>query len=237
MIEAGLYSILVKWGLDSVSGIIRDKDPQNIQILLEAIKTRNALVLKRFDFAWLAAQEVVELNSLVETELSEFIKAIPVSIKSKKDRLNYFIPNLCDGFHPPFHRKLREIRSKFEATNDLFSAYSIEFYEMLRADNLESMLRAPQHKTVSDAARTYRQLWSSYGAVMLTLIRVSSSDLRFWLTDAGYFLIAKQQAKEDRKHIESHFQSGSHESWNISIEDSKAVKHIWKCIEQSTRDA
>lgn len=231
MAEAGIYGILLKWGLETIAAIVRDKDPNHLEILLEAIKTRNAIVLKRFDYAWSAVQEVNDLLFELDTELTAFVREFKEGIQKAKDRrASRLLARLQDDFHPAYYRKLRKLRCKFEATNDLFSAYSLEFQEMLRIDSVKSIIE-PGPQKVPDVVRTYRHLWDTYSAVMATLVRVSSYDLRFWLADVSYFQLAEKQAQADRKRITRHFLQNEQESWMLSLEDHDQSNAFWELVE------
>ncbi|MFO0946657.1 MAG: hypothetical protein U1D30_12030 [Planctomycetota bacterium] len=233
MLEAGIYSILLKWGLDTITGIAKDKDPNHLGIVIEAIRTRNAIVLKRFEYAWSVVQEINDLLEKLEQDLLVIVE--DKGSDTAGPRFKPFIDKLQSELHPRYYRKLRKIRNKLEATNDLFSAYSIEFHEMLRFDNVKQVLIAGPKK-VSDAARTYRMLWETFSAVVATLVRVTSYDLRFWLTDVSYFRLAEEQAAADRKTIVDHFLKSKQTSWSLSIEDSQSVNLFWnKVIAASVR--
>ena len=230
MLDIGLYSILLKWGLDSVGQVVRDKDPNHLQILLEAIKTRNALVLRRFDFAWAAAQEIADLVDEVETALAPLLAGFQ-KVKAKKVGMEGVADHILHTFHPTYYRKLRKARAKLEATNDLFSAYSLEFLEMLRSQRLKELLVSAKCETVSDMSRTYRHIWGVYSTVISLLLRVTSYDLRFWLADISYFEFAHKRANVDRALVEEHLRSNSDRIWTLSIENRKIVDEMWELIQ------
>lgn len=231
MLESGLYSILLKWGLDTVAGVIRDKDPKHVEIILEAIKTRNAIVLKRFEYAWEVAQEINACLESLEGDLGILLADVR-SGPDKHTRAKSLIARLESELHPVYYRRMRKARNKLEATNDLFSAYSIEFCEMLRFDNMRCLLQGGQ-QSVSDIARTYRHVWDTFGAVVATLIRVTSYDLRFWLADVSYFQQAERQAAIDRERLLQHMANREQSSWMLTVEDSKAIDAFWLEVESS----
>ena len=230
VIEAGLYSVILKWGLDTVSSVIRDKDPQHIQIVLEAIKLRNSIVQKRFEYSWAAAQDVLDLVLELEIDLKKLVDETPAH-ENRAERTRAFLAKLGEDFHPRFLRRLKKIRGKFEATNDLFSAYSLEFYGFLSLENAKRLIKHSEADRLSDVARLYRQLWDTYATVMMTLIRVSSSDIRFWVTDATYSDIAERYAKHDRAEIEKLFVSKAPVNWALSIEHHVMVAEFWESVQ------
>lgn len=233
MIEAGIYSVILKWGLETLSGVVRDKDPQHIQIILEAIKLRNNIVQKRFEYAWAAAQDVLDLVLELEQELASVIAATPAH-ENRTERTKAFLAKLNEDFHPAYLRKLKKLRGKFEATNDLFSAYSLEFFAMLSFENVKKLIKANEAEKLADVARLYRQLWDTYSTVMLTLIRVSSSDIRFWVTDVTYSGVAETYARHDRREIEKVFTSGTKGNWALSLEHHVRVTEFWESVGSDT---
>jgi hypothetical protein len=146
-----MYGILLKWGLDSAFTFLRDKDPKNIQILLEAIKTRNALVVKRFEYAWEASQALANFTMDCEEALRSFREAQPDELNVKD-----YINKLQHDFHPVQLRRFKKIRGQFEAINDLFSAYTIMCLRMLQWSNVDSILQSQARLGVSDVNRSYR---------------------------------------------------------------------------------
>src|ERR1700730_16311802 len=79
-------------GLDSAFTFLRDKDPK---ILVEAVKTRNALAVKRFEYAWAACQELANFTMDCEEALQSFRAAQPDELKVKD-----YIKKLRNDFHP-----------------------------------------------------------------------------------------------------------------------------------------
>lgn len=240
MVSPGFYSILLKWGLDSLTKIIGTHNEREVSVLLEAIKTRNSLVLKRFEYAWEASQNLTKLLDEVEERIqhakNETAKSIENSNNkiSAENKLKRFCMVMEEGHHASLYRKLRRIRGRFEATNDLFSAYSTEFSDYLRFDNFKILIDKSSIKNTGEAIRLYRQLWIFYCDIMHTLVRVSSSDLRFWLTDGSYFIEALEIAGTDRSKFESHLISKTDDVWLLSVENPETVEAFWNKVESQT---
>lgn len=231
MADVGVYGVILRWGLETLSGVLRDKDPSHLQIVVEAMRLRNAIVLRRFEFAWAAAQELVSLAAELDTELAKLITDTGKA-HQRPARLRAFIHLLSGDLHPRYYRRLRIVRGKFESTNDLFSAYSLEFMGLLQMETVKNLLKQTQCDAVADAAHLYRRLWENYATTMLSLLRVTSSDIRFWVIDASYFRLALRQASADCRLFQEHLVSGSRRIFSYGIEDPATVRAFWACVDQ-----
>ena len=224
-----MYELLLKWGMENVSGFSKLKASQEHAITLEAIKAKNSLVLKRFDIAWSAHQALVDLVNEVETKLPEFRENSRVTDKTLSGAKK-FVGDLSRDFHPLVYRKYQKIRSQFDGANDLFSAYTSEFSQFLHISTLKVIYKQKEIYDRSGIIRIYRGLWTKQTEIIASLIRVSSSDLRFWLTDNPSVTYAAKWSEKDSEKL---WQFLTAESWyeqhfRLSLESPSGLKEYWE---------
>ena len=116
-----------------------------------------------------------------------------------------FMGALKVEFHPPYYRRLKKLRSQFESTNDVLSAYSVVMSDILHFSTMEKIAIEKKLRSSSDLCRTYRGLWTLYSEILTSLVRLTSNDLRFWLIDAPYVIQAEVWAKKDFQRVMDFF--------------------------------
>jgi hypothetical protein len=188
-----MYELLLSWGLESLTKLVMSEDDKDVTILLEAIRAKNTLVVERFKYAWEASQEIVGLAIQVDAELEEFRVNAPQT-DGTLDATKKFMGALRGDFHPKHYRYLKKLRSRFESTSDVLSAYSIKMADIIHFSMVEKISIEKQLRASSDILRTYRGLWTLYSEILTKLIRLTSNDLRFWLTDTPHVNIAEDWA-------------------------------------------
>jgi len=70
-----MYEILLKWGLDTLSKVGVDSSGRDHAVLLEAIKTKNSLVVERFEIATECCNALIDLTLDVDAGLVDFTTA------------------------------------------------------------------------------------------------------------------------------------------------------------------
>jgi len=188
-----MYEYLLSWSLESLRSGMLSGGKQEHAILLEAIKAKNGLVLERFRVAESACAELVGLTIRIETELAEF--QAQYSEGGPKDSKSY-MGDLGRQLHPRFYREFRKIRTRFDVTNDLLSGYSIGLVDWIQFRNIEAICRDLKFTSPSHISRIYRLGWTFLSSTITRLLRISTNDLRFWLTDKPYTRVALRWAKE-----------------------------------------
>jgi hypothetical protein len=223
-----MYEILLKWGMDNLASFTKVKANHEHSITLEAIKVKNSLVLKRFDIAWKAHQELVDLVIDLEDKLDGF----KVNARETDNTLagaKKFVGDLSRDLHPLAYRKYRKIRSQFDGVNDLFSAYTQEISEFVHISTLKKIYKEKEIYNRSSIIRIYRGLWTKIVEIIASIIRVSSSDLRFWLTDNPSISYATQWSKKDVSALWKFVLADNwHEDhYRLSLESPKGLKEYW----------
>ncbi|MGB1253080.1 MAG: hypothetical protein ACPG8W_20875, partial [Candidatus Promineifilaceae bacterium] len=104
-----MYEILLKWGADSLTKAFSQRGEKNVSVLIEAMKTKNALVLERFKYARNASESIIELSLEIDEELPRFREAILQSDGSQK-ATNSILTTLKHEFHPTYYRRFKQIR-------------------------------------------------------------------------------------------------------------------------------
>ena len=223
-----MYELLLKWGLDSLAKFTGTKGGHELAILLEAIKTKNALIVERYKQAWSLNEKLSELVICVEEELERFVNEADETDGSWKSA-RQFIGKLRSDFHPCHYRKIVKLRSGFEGTNDMLSGYSYVFLGLLRIETLVSICKEKKIRSKGEICRLYRGLWTKYGEIIASVIRVTSGDLRFWITDTPYIEHVDKWAEHD---LEKVSRSLCSLTWNgrrhhISIEKRRGLDRFW----------
>jgi|GEM_PF-1808210 len=190
-----MYELILKWGLDTLSKFTQDKAGKDFTLIVEAIKTKNSLIIEK-RYSWSACQAIVDLSLSVDQELDDFYENTIKTAGTRESAYKY-MGQLKTQFHPKFYRKLKKLRSQFDCTSDLFSAYSSTFTDILHFNTLQSIVDTQHRYSASEINWTYRGLWIFYSEIITKLIRITSTDLRFWLTDNPYIQYARIIAQSD----------------------------------------
>lgn len=228
-----MYELLLQWGLESLTKLVTAKDEKDSAILLEAVRAKNALVVERFRYAREACQAIVDLAVQVDTDLEEFRKSAPET-DGTLQATKKFMGALKADFHPPYYRRLKKLRSQFESTNDVLSAYSVVMSDVLHFSTMEKIAIEKKLRSSSDLCRVYRDLWTIYAEILTSLIRLTSNDLRFWLIDTPYILQAEEWAKKDFEELMKFLlaETWSGRSFRVSLETKEGLKEFWKSIDR-----
>lgn len=226
-----MYELLLQWGLESLAKLVIAKDEKDSAFLLEAVRAKNALVIERFRYARDACQAIVDLAVQIDTDLEEFRSKAPETdgtIQTTKK----FMGALKTEFHPPYYRRLKKLRSQFESTNDVLSAYSVEMSDILHFSTMERIAIEKKLRSSSDLCRVYRGLWTLYSQILTSLIRITSNDLRFWLIDEPYVTQAEKWAKQDFQRVMDYLlaESWGGMSFRISLETKEGLKAFWESV-------
>lgn len=221
-----MYEIILKWGLDTLRAAKSGTSDQEFRVMLEAIKTKNQLVTQRFQFAWDAGQDIVDLSVQVEETMSSFDALDTDGSEIAATRL---LGSIRSDFHPPHYRQLRKARSRLDATNDILSLYSDVFVDLVHWDTIEEIIRAKDIRGRSGIRRTYRGLWTFYAQTVMRLLRLSASDLRFWLVDSPHIDAAEAFAKSDFNRAVAWLKSSERigQSFRLQIETPEGLSAFW----------
>jgi len=227
-----MYELLLQWGLDSLTKLVLAKDDKGSAFLLEAVRAKNALVVERFRYAREACQAIVDLAIQVDAELEDFRLKAPKT-DGTLEAAKKFMGVLKTEFHPPHYRRLKKLRSQFESTNDLLSAYSVVMSDLLHFSTMEQIAVKKNLRSSSDLCRTYRGLWTLYSEILTSLVRLTSNDLRFWLMDAPYIVQTEKWAKQDYQRAMEFLLADNWGgmSFRISLETAEGLKDFWTSIQ------
>lgn len=228
-----MYELILGWALESLTQFTNTKDSKDLSIALEAIRTKNELVVERFKYAWTACQSIVDLAIKIEADLIEFQKTASKTDGTKESTEKY-LSAIRQDFHPKYYRQLFKIRSQFESTNDLFSAYSEVLADIVHFSTLEDIATNKNLRSSSDISRTYRGLWKLYADIIIRLVRVTSNDLRFWLTDIPYAIPAEEWVKKDLDLAKQFLlaKDWGGKRFHITLESKEGLEQFWKAVEQ-----
>ncbi len=239
-----MYEIILGWATKPLTELIvqRDKsltekeiatDDRQHQIALEAIKTKNEMVLKRFSYVWDIGKELVALQDRIYETLTTYSTNIGDDNKNKNwDITNFRESNFEKDVHKCLLHQFINIRHKFELVNDLFSVYSIECLNSIQFENVlrifDSMPIDEKTKSNLYFCNVYYQMVSNIISTLLSLLRVSSDDLRFWLVEKNYADVAKKFAQEDLANLENNLgkKSGDY-NFEIKLESLKGKDEFW----------
>ena len=228
-----MYELLLKWGFDNLSKFTGIKAEQQIFILQDAIKTKNAIIIERYKKCWVLNENLINLAVEIEEDIEEYIKKTEETDGTWKSA-RQFIGQLRSEFHPSRYRKLMKIRSAFEGTNDLISAYTFIFLDMIHIDRLVNIVKETKLYSRGDICRLYRGMWTKYCEVVAILLRITSNDLRFWITDTPYISYADKWAESDLQKIILLFRT---KDWHekrcyISLESRQGINKFWRELEE-----
>ena len=235
-----MYELLLKWGLDNLGKFAGIKGSHELGVIQEAIKTKNSIIVERYKKCWELYEKLLDLTIEVDSELNNFLD-ITVETDGTRKSARVFIGKLKTEFHPKFYRKLLKLRSSFDGTNDLISAYTFVFSDIVNIETLEKIIKHKKGAKINSRnyiCRLYRGLWTKYCELIAILLRVTSSDLRFWVADTPYVHHADEWAKFDRDSAIKFFTS---RSWNgkrfhISLETRRGLDRFWYDLEAHHQD-
>ena len=223
-----MYESLLKWGLDSLAKFAGAKGQYELTILVEAIKTKNTMIIERYKQSWVLNEKLSDLIIDVEVDLDSFVQNSKETDGSWKSA-RQFLGSLKSEFHPKYYRKLLKLRAGFEGTNDILSAYTFIFLDIFNLEYLVAYSKDKQKYSRGEICRCYRRLWTMHGEIISSIIRISSGDLRFWVTDIPYIRHADNWAKfdlEQFKHIYPRV-SWCNKRFYISLESKKGLDKFW----------
>jgi|YNPNPStandDraft_1061719.scaffolds.fasta_scaffold73770_2 hypothetical protein len=231
-----MYELLLQWGLESLAKLVAVKGEKDSAILLEAVRAKNSLVVERFRYAREACQAIVDLAIQVDTDLEEFRLKAPET-DGTLPATKKFMGELKLDFHPKYYRRLKKLRSQFESTNDVLSAYSVVMSDLLHFSTMEKIAIEKKLRSSSDLCRTYRGLWTLYAEILTSLVRLTSNDLRFWLIDAPYIVQAERWAKQDFELAMTFLlaKEWGGMSFRISLETKEGLESFWKSIQSGSK--
>jgi hypothetical protein len=153
----------------------------------------------------------------------------------KNNDSNKFFSKLKYEFHPVYYREYRKIRTKFDLTNDLLSGYSIALSGWINIDTFENICNKRNETKPSSIVRLYRHWWLFLLSTLSRLLRLSTSDIRFWLTDLPYTEKAINWAREndilllEKRFTE--FNDDKHAVFYPSLETKEGISTFWKIVE------
>lgn len=233
-----MYEIILKWSLESLTKLSiaheelsEEEKKRQHAVLLEAIKTKNAMALKRFEYALLVSDELSKIQKELALSLVDFkndmLKAGDANDWGKE---KIEASSFMEEIHKPFMRSFLDTRNKFEPINDLFSLYSIEAQRILDHDE---MIELAQKKfdnkaTIEDFCNFYFSIFGHVLGTLAALVRISSDDLRFWLVELPYSDVAEEFARSDfinmRKALLSSLPG---ETYRASLETREGLRDFW----------
>lgn len=112
------------------------------------------------------------------------------------------------------------------------------FDALLHLDALVELADARALSKRSDLLWLYRGLWQFYSRTMSSLVRVTSSDLRFWLTDEPYIGSAFEWAEKDRNAAKAWLSRpvGHGERFFLSLETPQGLADYWQHVDSKSED-
>lgn len=226
-----MYEKLLEWSVDALKQALGAASEHEMAVIMEAVKTKNEMVVKRFEIAHNACEQILKLQFSLEKDLSDFQNNFDPP--KNKSAPNSYSGKLKREFHPEFYRQYRNIRSQFDTTTDLLSGYSMALSDWLHFDKFEEILEESECKTVSDVTRIYRMYWNFVSSTLRRLLRVTSNDLRFWLTDDPYIQYSVEWArKEDIPALKRFFVEDAQgkDIFYTSLENKEKVSEFWHGI-------
>lgn len=196
--------------------------------LLDTHKTENVLLSKRFDTSIQACQELHGLVAEINADLESLVpkEGLPL------------LDTLLTEFHPKYRRRFQIIRAKFEATNDIFSSYSLQFDNLTHRDFILEMSQLLKHPTSgnikpSDLRRMYRKIWTTTSDSLTCLVRVCS-DAKFWEPNSNYAARADHWAVHDVGRVKNFLKDclslkgdKTPTIFYLSIEEDGGAKRFW----------
>jgi len=226
-----MYEILLKWGLETLTKVGLSTESNDASIILEAIKTKNSLVIERFRYAYQTCESLTQLTIRLEEELREFQeRAFEENKKIGKQR---YINKIERDLHPKYYREYTKLRGLFDSTNDLLSGYSIVLEKWIQFENVRNIIKSRKCQTISDVSRNYRICWTLISTVMPKLLRITSNDLRFWLTDLPYVIPATEWARKEDLDILRGYIKLHEDDYFVSLERPGMLERFWGEIENS----
>ena len=220
-----MYEILFKWGLETLREVGRDASKEELAFAIEAVKTKNALVEKRFDHACSACDDLVDLSIRIDHEV-KLLQETSHTL-DEKSRYSSFIGKLRNELHPDFLREYRKLKGRFIVTNDLLAGYALMTTEIIQYRQFAYICKSLAHTKISQSASLYRALWEHLVHLLSTMTRLSSSDVRFWLTDKPYMRTAEIFAAKELELARAFFESGTHGYYRCLLENPENLESFW----------
>lgn len=146
---------------------------------------------------------------------------------NENERYTKFIGKIRNDLHPAFLREFRKLKGRFIVANDLLSAYSLISTEIVQYRQFEFISKTLSHAKKSESASLYRALWEHLVHLLSTMTRISSSDVRFWLTDNSYMRTAELSAARELEFARTFFIGVSHGYCQCILEEPENIKMFW----------
>lgn len=220
-----MYEILFKWGLETFREAVGDASKEQLAFALEAVKAKNAMVQRRFEVAVAACSDLIALSNRIDSELKGRQQAAQEA--PDDERYARFIGSVRNELHPSFLREYRKLKGKFIVSNDLLAGYALVTTEIVQYRQFEAIAKAIGCNRVSQAASLYRALWEHLVHLLTTLVRLSSSDVRFWLTDTPYMQTAELFAARELVLARAFFCGASHGYYRCLLEEPANLEKFW----------
>lgn len=192
--------------------------------LLETHKVENLLLSKRYDSSIAACQELHALVAEINTDIAD--------LQPKQGQA--FLETLLSEFHPKYRRQFQFIRARFEASNDIFSSYSLQLDTLTHPDVLREFAALLDKQSPSNLRRMYRKVWVTVSESLTSLVRVCA-DARYWEPNKNYGARADAWAAHDCDRIRAFLiQCVSPETKDIpnifylSLEEDDGMDRFWK---------
>jgi hypothetical protein len=220
-----MYEILFKWGLDTFREALGNASKEELAFTLEAVKAKNAMVQRRFEVAVTACSDLIALSNRIDAELKS--KQEAVRDAPEAERYTRFIGAVRNELHPSFLREYRKLKGKFIVSNDLLAGYALVTTEIVQYRQFEAIAKSLGCQRVSQAASLYRALWEHLVHLLTTMVRLTSSDMRFWLTDSPYMQTAELFAAYELGLARSFFSGADHRYYRCLLEDPGNLEKFW----------
>jgi hypothetical protein len=116
-----------------------------------------------------------------------------------------------------------------ESTNELLSTYAMALTELLHFETLRDLFKDAGCQSSSDVRRVYRRTWSLGASVAMTLMRITSNDLRFWLNETPHAALATSWATRDLQRMKAYASATGMKQavFELTLEEDGAVERFW----------
>ena len=227
-----MYDILLKWGLETLKDVLSKEDEKTFSILKSAVDTKNKLVEKRFQLAVKACESLVCLNEKIDIDLSNFEKKTAI-VKGTNSSFKDDQKKILELKGKEHFNEYKRIRTLLEGANDLLAVYSIRFSELLQLNKIELLCESMDTCSSDNIIECYRESWGMVADVIARLIRLTSTDLRFWLCDHPYAWAAAEQVENDCAIAKEFLISNKRDKYfELEVEKPEGMEKLWQQIEE-----